>query len=90
MIAAFKNSGAGMACLCSSDEAYAAQAATATKMLKEAGAKQIYLAGRPGDQQPALRDAGVQTFIYSGCDALATLQAAHDMFKLQHNAAELT
>jgi methylmalonyl-CoA mutase len=82
MIAAFKNAGTAMACLCSSDEVYAAQAATAAKMLKEAGAKHIYIAGgRPGDQQHALRDAGVQTFIYSGCDALATLQASHDMLK---------
>jgi methylmalonyl-CoA mutase len=27
----------------------------------------------------AARDAGVKTFIFAGCDVLATLQAAHDI-----------
>jgi methylmalonyl-CoA mutase len=81
MIAAFKNSATPLVCLCSSDEVYAGGAAAAAKALKDAGAEHIYLAGRPTDQENALRDAGVQTFIYSGCDVLATLQAAHDILK---------
>ena len=36
------------------------------------------LAGRPGETEANWRQAGVKTFIYMGCDALATLQAAHD------------
>ena len=37
-----------------------AQAAAAAKALQAAGAKHIYLAGRPGEQEAALRAAGVQ------------------------------
>lgn len=78
---AYRTSGATLACLCSSDEVYGREAAGALNTLKDAGAKHIYLAGRPGDQEGTLRAAGVQTFIYAGCDALTTLEAAHDMLK---------
>ena len=47
--------------------------------LKAAGARHIYLAGRPGEREAALRAAGVQSFIYEGCDVLATLTAAYDI-----------
>jgi methylmalonyl-CoA mutase len=78
MIAAFKRSGAKLACLCSSDEVYAREAADAAKALRATGATHIYLAGRPKEQD-ALKPAGVGTFIFAGCDALATLKAAHDI-----------
>src|SRR5262249_20017722 len=81
MIAAFKASGAKLACLCGSDEVYAHEAVEAAKALKAAGAY-IYLAGRPGELEAALRAAGVESFIYTGCDVLATLQTAHDRLKL--------
>jgi len=71
---AFKTSGAALACLCSRDKVYAGQAAAAAKALQTAGAKHIYLAGRPGEQEAALRAAGVNSFIFAGGDALATLQ----------------
>jgi methylmalonyl-CoA mutase len=77
MIAAFKASGAKLVCLCSSDKVYAAEAAEAAKSLKAAGANPVYLAGRPGELESALKAAGVQDFIYVGCDVVATLQAAH-------------
>jgi methylmalonyl-CoA mutase len=77
MAAAFKASGAALACLCSSDAVYAGEAETAAKLLRAAGAKHIYLAGRPGDREAALAAAGVGGFIYVGCDVLATLKAAH-------------
>ncbi len=48
-------------------------------MLKAAGATHVYLAGRPGDREAALRAAGVQSFVYDGCDALATLKGAYDI-----------
>lgn len=79
--AAFASSGAQLACLCSSDEIYARQAAEAARALVAAGARHIYLAGRPRDEA-SLRDAGIGTFIFAGCDALATLHAAHDMLGL--------
>ena len=53
LAAAFKASGAAVACLCSSDKVYAAQAAAAAQALQAAGARHIYLAGRPGEQEPA-------------------------------------
>ena len=73
---AFKASGAALACLCSSDKVYAAQAAAAAKALQAAGAKHIYLAGRAGEQEAVLRTAGVNDFVFAGGDALATLQEA--------------
>jgi methylmalonyl-CoA mutase len=78
MIAAFKASGAKLACLCSADAVYERDAIDAAKALKAAGATHIYLAGRPKDAD-ALKAAGVGTFIFAGGDALATLKAAHDI-----------
>jgi methylmalonyl-CoA mutase len=75
--AAFKASGAALACLCSSDRLYAQRAAAAAKALQAADAKHIYLAGRPGEQEAALRAAGVDDFIFAGGDALATLQETY-------------
>jgi methylmalonyl-CoA mutase len=76
MAAAFKESGAKLACLCSSDEAYAREASDAAKALRAAGAQHLYLAGRPTD---ACAAAGVHAFIYAGCDALAMLRTAHQL-----------
>ncbi len=77
MAAAFKASGARLACLCSSDKVYATEAADAAKAL--AGAAHLYLAGRPRELEPALKAAGIGTFIFAGCDALATLDAAYEI-----------
>jgi methylmalonyl-CoA mutase len=76
LAAAFKSSGADLVCLCSSDKIYAAQAIAAAKALHAAGAKHIYLAGRPGEQEAAIRAAGVGHFVFAGGDALAVLQEA--------------
>jgi methylmalonyl-CoA mutase len=79
MVAAFNTSGAKLACLCSSDEVYAKEAAAAAKALAAAGARHIYLSGRPREQESVLKAVGIETFIFSGCDALATLSGAYDM-----------
>jgi methylmalonyl-CoA mutase len=76
LAAAYKASGAGLVCLCSSDKVYAENAVAAAKALHAAGPAPIYLAGRPGEQEAALRDAGVGDFIFAGGDALATLRQA--------------
>lgn len=76
MISSFKTSGARIACLCSSDEVYAREAAAAAQQLTAAGARHVYLAGRPRDD---LKTAGIGTFIFSGCDALAVLSQAYDL-----------
>jgi len=77
MLAAFKASSAGLVCLCASDAGYAVDAAEAATALRAAGATHIYLAGRPGELETTLKAAGVGTFIYVGCDVVATLTAAH-------------
>ncbi|MGY4594103.1 methylmalonyl-CoA mutase cobalamin-binding subunit [Bradyrhizobium sp. GM22.5] len=74
LAAAFKASGAGLACLCSSDKVYAEHAEAAAQALQTAGARLIYLAGRPTEAEAALRAAGVTGFVFAGADALATLQ----------------
>jgi methylmalonyl-CoA mutase len=75
--AAFTSSGAALACLCGADKTYESEAEAAAAALTTVGARHIYLAGRPGAQEDALRKAGVGTFIYAGCDVPATLRAAH-------------
>ncbi|HEY4980968.1 MAG TPA: methylmalonyl-CoA mutase subunit beta [Pseudolabrys sp.] len=82
MIAAFKASGAKLACLCSSDKAYAEQAAGAAKALTAAGAT-VHLAGRPRDLEAEWQQAGVKTFAFMGCDVVSTLQAAHDILAMK-------
>ncbi len=74
---AFKASGAVLACLCSSDKVYTGQATAAAGALQAAGARHIYLAGRPGEQEAALRTAGVNDFVMAGGDALTVLQEAY-------------
>lgn len=76
MLAAFKTSGATLACLCSSDKVYETQAAADAKALTAAGAT-VQLAGRPGENEENWRRAGVKTFIFAGCDAISTLREAH-------------
>jgi methylmalonyl-CoA mutase len=82
MVAVFKSSGAKLACLCSSDALYEREAIDAAKALKAACATHIYLAGRPKNSD-ALKEAGVGTLIFAGCDAVATLTAAHDILGVE-------
>ena len=78
MVAAFKASRAKLACLCSSDKVYEQEAAQAAKALSAADAI-VHLAGRPGALEAALKQAGINTFVFMGCDMVPTLQAAYDM-----------
>ncbi len=75
IVAAFRTSGAKLACLCSSDAIYCDAAKPAALALRGAGAT-LYLAGRPGDLEQELRAGGVEKFIFVGCDMLALLQRA--------------
>jgi methylmalonyl-CoA mutase len=74
----FKESGAKLACLCSSDKVYAKEAEAAAKALTQAGAKRIYLAGQAGPNEAAFEQAGIGSFLHQGCDTLAILSAAYD------------
>ena len=70
---AFKKSGAKAACICSSDAVNATHAEATAKALKAAGARLVLMAGRPGDNEAALKSAGVDQFArrYHGEYALA-------------------
>jgi methylmalonyl-CoA mutase len=78
LVAGFKASGAKLACLCSSDALYAARASEAGRALRDAGAT-LYLAGRPGEIEAALKEAGVSRFVFAGCDVVDILNEAHDL-----------
>lgn len=75
---AFADSGATVACICSSDTVYAELAEATAGALEAAGARQVLLAGRPKEQEAALAAAGVDTFIHAGCDAPAVLAQLHE------------
>jgi len=85
MIAAFKASGAKLACLCSSDKVYAEQAVDAAKALTAAGAI-VHFAGRPGELEAALQQAGVKAFIFMGCDALRILEDVLNVAGQRHQS----
>ena len=79
LAAACKSAKTALVCLCSSDKIYEKEAGAAAQALKTAGVRHIYLAGRLREREADLKAAGVQSFIYEGCDALATLRAAYDI-----------
>jgi methylmalonyl-CoA mutase len=81
VVAATKAADADLVCLCSSDRVYARHAVETAKALQSAGARHIYLAGRTGEQQAALRAAGVGAFIFAGCEALSLLQEAYELME---------
>jgi len=83
--AAFKSSGAKIACLCSSDDVYASIGADTAHALTKAGAEYVYLAGRPGDLRKTLKEAGVEEFIHKGCDIVAALKKAQDVLGVARN-----
>jgi methylmalonyl-CoA mutase len=73
---AFVASGAELACLCASDALYAELGPPAAAALRDAGARCIFVAGKPGAAADALRKAGATEFIFAGCDAPAVLAQA--------------
>ena len=78
LVKRFTESGAKLACLCSSDKVYASQAADTAKALRKAGAARVYLAGKPSADKAALEQAGIGIFLHQGCDTLQILHSAFD------------
>ncbi|MFD9878471.1 methylmalonyl-CoA mutase small subunit [[Kitasatospora] papulosa] len=70
--AAFAASGAGIACLCSTETLYAEQADDVAAALRAAGAEQVFLAGRPAEY------AGADVHVFAGCDVVAVLSSELD------------
>jgi methylmalonyl-CoA mutase len=67
---------ANVACVCGSDERYQSDAVARVRDLKAAGVKHVLLAGRPGAAEAELVAAGVDGFIFLGCDVPTHLAAA--------------
>jgi methylmalonyl-CoA mutase len=77
----FRKTAASFAIICSSDKVYSELAPQVATALKEAGAAAVYLAGRGGDNEAALKSAGIDTFIYVGCDVRSVLEQMHQRLK---------
>jgi methylmalonyl-CoA mutase len=67
--------GPAVVCLCSSDKVYAELATVAARAFTEAGARAVYLAGKPGDRSASDKDAGISKYAFAGCDAIEVLDA---------------
>ena len=76
-VADFKASGASIVAIVGPDGLYEENGVAFAKALKEAGAKMVYIAGRPKDLMDALSAAGVDAFAFEGCDVLAELTKIH-------------
>ncbi|MFE3517998.1 methylmalonyl-CoA mutase subunit beta [Streptomyces sp. NPDC059166] len=70
--AAFAASGASSACLCSTDALYAEQAEAVVTALRAAGARRVFLAGRPEEA------SGADVHVFAGCDVVAVLSSELD------------
>jgi methylmalonyl-CoA mutase len=72
-VAAFGKSGTKTVVICSADAWYDSSACELGKALKQAGARRVILAGNPGQNEARYREAGIEQFIFIGCDVLGTL-----------------
>jgi methylmalonyl-CoA mutase len=71
--AAFRQSRAKIAVICSTDKEYETVVEATAPRLKAAGARTVILAGNPGANEARYRAAGVDRFIFIRCDVLDTL-----------------
>lgn len=69
-----KESGSKIAVICSSDKRYPEIVPALAARLREAGARTVILAGRPGEHESGYRAAGVDRFIFMGCDVVEALR----------------
>jgi methylmalonyl-CoA mutase len=74
-VAAFKESGAKIAVICSSDALYEELVPSYAPALKAAGVETLYLAGAPGEHKAAYDAAGIDDYISMGGEVLGTLTA---------------
>lgn len=71
-VAEFGDTGAAIACVCSSDTVYEESAADAIETLKHAGAKYVWLAGKYD---------GADGNLFAGCDALDVLRRSLEVVR---------
>jgi methylmalonyl-CoA mutase len=74
---AFRASSCQVAIVCGSDRAYASTGSAVVEALIGAGARQVWLAGRPGGLAAELTKAGLHDAVYLGRDVLAVLRDIH-------------
>jgi methylmalonyl-CoA mutase len=72
-VAAYKESGAKIAIICSSDALYEQLVPNYAPALKAAGVETLYLAGAPGEKKADYDAAGVDDYIFLGGDVLSKL-----------------
>jgi methylmalonyl-CoA mutase len=75
-VKAFADSGAKIACICSTDEVYAEHASDTAKALKEAGAVQVLLAGKAKDEY------GVDGSVRAGSNAVEILTGLMELLEV--------
>jgi methylmalonyl-CoA mutase len=73
--AAYAESGARIAILCSADPVYERLVPEVAPALKSAGCAYLFLAGNPGDKRQVYMSAGVDDFIFLGGDVLQTTRS---------------
>ena len=81
VVAAFEKSGARIACICSSDDRYKAQAVEVAQAIANAPTPpaRLFLAGKPAAVADELTAAGVDEFIVAGLDVVDFLARTHDL-----------
>jgi methylmalonyl-CoA mutase len=77
MMSAFRASGADVAVIAGTDAAYAAHAEATARALKQAGARWVLFAGKPGEHEASWRAAGIDQFVFTGVDVLRELETLH-------------
>ncbi len=78
LVEAFRNSGTKLAVICGTDEQYVEWVPKLAPLLAKAGAVEVLVAGRPGEQEATYKAAGVTGFIFVGSDVAATLSSLLD------------
>jgi methylmalonyl-CoA mutase len=79
LVTQFRDCSTSVACLCGSDASYVESAGSTAAALKAAGARYVWLAGRPGGDEGVQRTAGVDGYVYGGCDVLDVLRTTLDL-----------
>ncbi len=65
---------APVVCIVGADADYAQSAAAAAAAARAGGARRVWLAGRPGDRADSDAAAGIDDYLFAGCDAVAVLE----------------
>jgi len=91
LIDAFVESGAHIACLCSSDEQYKQEAIEFAKALKKAGANGVYMVARPKllKSIPLEERNEIHALLYQGTNMVLTLMEAHYLIGYEDEPIEV-